>query len=231
MGYERNSLQPGISKQKPQNQQQPHYVTRKSYARQHPVIFVQHNAVYSREEGCKLSAQLSASQTTSWKSYCFIKQFLDKITARLLCLTMIHSFNHFAVIWILNTEKNNIPSYFFMPLPLWKIYHVLIYDYYPLKGAVAQGYWSSLSWRSMEDDWCPHLLRPLIPEEPLIRHCRRSRSTGSEVSDKRRWAFVAISRSCLAVPAIAVHHREKVLLIKALYQYQNYWNFKQVTVF
>lgn len=98
VGYERNSLQPGISKQKPQNQQQPHYVTRKSYARQHPVIFVQHNAVYSREEGCKLSAQLSASQTTSWKSHCFIKQFLDKITTDKLCLTMIHSFNHFAVI-------------------------------------------------------------------------------------------------------------------------------------
>lgn len=67
VGYERNNLQPGISKQKPQNQQQPHYVTRKSYARQHPVIFVQHNAVYSREEGCKLSAQLSASETTTMK--------------------------------------------------------------------------------------------------------------------------------------------------------------------
>lgn len=64
VGYERNSLQPGISKQKPQNQQQPHYVTRKSYGRQHPAIFVQRNAVYSREEGCKLSAQLSTSETT-----------------------------------------------------------------------------------------------------------------------------------------------------------------------
>lgn len=88
VGYERNSLQPGISKQKPQNQQQPHYVTRKSYAQQHPVIFVQHNAVYSWEEGCNCSAQLSASKTTSRKSQYFIRQFHEKITARLLCLTV-----------------------------------------------------------------------------------------------------------------------------------------------
>lgn len=138
---------------------------------------------------------------------------------------VILSFNHFAVIWLLNTEKNNMPSYFFLSLPLWKItgiYHVLLHDYHPLKGIVAVGCWGSLG-----DDRCPHLLRPLIPEEPLIRHCRRSRSTGSVVSDKHRLAFVAISRSCLAVPAIAVHYQEKVLFIKTLYQYQNYWNFKQ----
>lgn len=145
---------------------------------------------------------------------------LDSFTFRIqhiLFDCVIHSFHYFAVIWLLITEKNNIPSYFFLSLPLWKIYHVLLYDY--LKGAFAQGCWSSL-----EDGQCPHLLRPLIPEEPLIRHCRRSRSTGSEDSDKRRWAFVAISRSCLAVPAMAVHHQEKVLFIKALYQYQNDWN-------
>lgn len=77
------------AKQKPQNQQQPHYVTRKSYGRQHPVIFVQHNAVYTQEEGCKLSAQLSASETTTMKkSHCFITQFDDKITVLSLCLTV-----------------------------------------------------------------------------------------------------------------------------------------------
>lgn len=91
------------------------------------------------------------------------------------------------------------------------------WPYHPLKGAVAHGCWSSLTWGTLEEEWSPHLLRPLIPDEPRIRHCRRSRSTGSVHSDKRRWALVAISRSCLAVPAITDHNREKVLSIIGLY--------------
>lgn len=52
-----------------------------------------------------------------------------------------------------------------------------------------------------------HLPRPLIPEEPLARHCSRSLSSGSEVSARRRRASIAICRSCLDVPAIAEPNR------------------------
>lgn len=83
--YERNSLQRGISKQKPQNQQQPHYVTRKSYVRQHPVMFVQQNAVYSREEGCELSTQPLASETMK-RVRASLNSF--KMTAQLFCFTL-----------------------------------------------------------------------------------------------------------------------------------------------
>lgn len=49
-----------------------------------------------------------------------------------------------------------------------------------------------------------YLLRPLIPEDPLARHCSLSLSTGSEHAVSRRLALISISRSCLEVPAISV---------------------------
>ena len=41
-----------------------------------------------------------------------------------------------------------------------------------------------------------------MPADPLAKHCRRSLSTGSVVLDRFLLAWIAISRSCLAVPGI-----------------------------
>lgn len=41
-----------------------------------------------------------------------------------------------------------------------------------------------------------------MPADPLAKHCRRSLSTGSVVLDRFFLAWIAISRSCLAVPGI-----------------------------
>ena len=46
-----------------------------------------------------------------------------------------------------------------------------------------------------------------MPEDPRARHCSRSRSTGSEHAESCRLALMAISRSCLDVPAITKAQR------------------------
>lgn len=66
------------------------------------------------------------------------------------------------------------------------------------------------------DVWCAYLLRPLIPEDPLARHCSLSLSTGSEHLFSWRLALISISRSCLEVPAIADGPEGKGLLFKEL---------------
>lgn len=68
----------------------------------------------------------------------------------------------------------------------------------------------------VEDVWRAHLPRPLIPDDPLARHCSLSLSTGSEHSDNRRLAFISISRSCLEVPAITDGADRKCVLFKGL---------------
>lgn len=47
-----------------------------------------------------------------------------------------------------------------------------------------------------------HLPSPLMPADPFAKHCRRSLSRGSVVLDRLLLAWIAISRSCLAVPGI-----------------------------
>lgn len=81
----------------------------------------------------------------------------------------------------------------------------------------------SYSWRAVdlhsqevESVGRAHLPRPLIPDDPLARHCSLSLSTGSEHSDNRRLAFISISRSCLEVPAITDGGSRKMFVIDRL---------------